>query len=170
MDFFVTGLPRSKTAWFSVYLCQGDCSCYHERLAQVGLPGMLSHQRERPFLVGDSDSGLLMVWEQLVRRFPNSPWIHIIRDVEDAKRSSLEYGIPEQNFLFAVEQQERFRETMEGSSKYLEIPFDFTEGDLFDVCSFLQIPYNQEHTSRILKFNIQMSQQEKERLLKQLMP
>jgi len=28
--FVITGLPRSRTAWFAAYLTQGDVLCYHE--------------------------------------------------------------------------------------------------------------------------------------------
>ena len=30
MNFFILGLPRSRTAWFSVFLSQSGIHCYHE--------------------------------------------------------------------------------------------------------------------------------------------
>jgi len=79
--FFVTGLPRSRTAWFSVFLSNGrDRFCYHELLSKC-------HSREDFYdamestekygEVGNSDCGLPLTDFQ--ERWPKAPTLIVHR-------------------------------------------------------------------------------------------
>ena len=35
MNFFITGLPRSRTAWLANYFSTGDVFCWHEAMAGI---------------------------------------------------------------------------------------------------------------------------------------
>jgi len=54
-NFLITGLPRSRTAWFSAYLTQGDVLCTHEAVAHK-LPMTSENHR----YVGTADSGYIL--------------------------------------------------------------------------------------------------------------
>jgi hypothetical protein len=72
-NFFVTGLPRSRTAWFSEYLP----NCLHE-----GMVGCYTHEDYLGKLV-NGDSSSLLVFFPLRRYFPDSPLVIVERDVDD---------------------------------------------------------------------------------------
>lgn len=92
MRFFITGLPRSRTAWFSaMFTATDDVFCYHD-----GLNGCKSLEefkdklsRRKEPIVGDSDSGLLLV--DLDRHFPGCKKVLIRRDPEECKESLDEF-------------------------------------------------------------------------------
>ncbi len=79
-EFFVTGLPRSRTAWASMFL-----ACHHEALGQCSdvdqLPAVLKGR-------GDCDSLLLLFWPRVVEMFPDAPWAILRRSKEDAIKAA----------------------------------------------------------------------------------
>jgi hypothetical protein len=96
--FFITGLPRSRTAWLANLLTAAGSFCFHDAvLADGSLDGavsvMLERLSRRPHeSVGDSDSGLLF-WADLARkRFPDSPFVIIERDPSACLASSVRHG------------------------------------------------------------------------------
>lgn len=58
MDFVVTGLPRSRTAWLSVALTHGPVRCAHEAL--LWDKDRSARWAAHGGLVGNSDSGYLL--------------------------------------------------------------------------------------------------------------
>ena len=101
MDFFITGLPRSKTAWFAAYFSNDNYRCYHERVATHGLGTILQQKSDPQIITGVSDSALLAYWEDLELVFPNAKWLVVNRDFEECKRSCLVFGLREHNIMFA---------------------------------------------------------------------
>jgi hypothetical protein len=92
--FFITGLPRSRTAWLANYFTNGDVFCYHDAFkdtVSVDKLAKLLDRGEQVRYFGDSDSGLLLHAAELKKRFPKSPWLFVRRDVRDAERSFEEY-------------------------------------------------------------------------------
>lgn len=81
--FFITGLPRSRTAWMANLLSYGDTSfCFHEAVrratdlsAQFNLYESLPHE-----FVGDSSCGLLLNWREISAQYPDARWVIIRRD------------------------------------------------------------------------------------------
>ena len=165
MDFFVTGLPRSKTAWMSLYLTRDRFRCYHELLAQAGVKQCMKFEHAVETVVGNSDSGLLLYYQQFVEQFPTSPWIHIIRDEDEVMESSIKFGIPKPNIEFAIYCRNQLRADMNGDPNYLEIPFNFTDLDLEKVCEIIGMQYHQNYTDYMRSYNIQMSEYQKRKLL-----
>jgi hypothetical protein len=89
--FFVTGLPRSRTAWFANLFSTGDVLCHHDALLEcdrvTDLPSILG----RRAIVGDSDSGLLLFYSDVAAMYPGAPWVVIRRDPDEAFRSLVEH-------------------------------------------------------------------------------
>ena len=83
--YFVTGLPRCRSAWVANYLTWGDSICYHDAFWQTpSFAAFCEMLDTTPAMhVGHADPANLLVWEKLVKRFPNAKWIVIIRDVEE---------------------------------------------------------------------------------------
>ena len=82
--FFVTGLPRSRTAWFSVYLNRLGFACEHELIAQCRTQ---KEFYERCATTGNSDSGLYLTDFQKV--FPLARTVVIHRDREEVYESAV---------------------------------------------------------------------------------
>lgn len=88
--FFITGLPRTRTAWLANLLTYGNSFCLHDGLMQGGLAGLVAMLRtlgqSRSF-VGDADSGLTFHAAELVQLFPDARWLFIRRDPAKAEAS-----------------------------------------------------------------------------------
>lgn len=88
--FFVTGLPRSRTAWLANLLSYGDKSfCFHEAVRRAkdtqdmfGLYESLPHE-----LVGDSSCGLLLNWKEVSEQHPGAKWVIIVREPQQVLES-----------------------------------------------------------------------------------
>lgn len=96
MDFFITGLPRSRTAWLANLLTWGRTFCYHEPLyscTRVADLNLLADKAKAEGLlnVGGSDSGLPFFWRETRELFPNALWLVVRRPVKDVVISYTEY-------------------------------------------------------------------------------
>ena len=87
--FFITGLPRSRTAWLSNLLTYKDSFCYHEALTHCrkvdDLKSIFARHNER--YVGTADSGIPLFWKQLTVLFPKAPIVVVRRDFGDVCKS-----------------------------------------------------------------------------------
>lgn len=91
--FFITGLPRSRTAWLANFFTYGPAFCGHDLLKSCRSLDMLEATLESfgtPF-AGDSDSGLLVVADAVYRRWPEAKWIIVDRPGEDCLRSYVDH-------------------------------------------------------------------------------
>jgi len=95
MPFFIVGLPRSRTAWTATWLTTiPGVRCYHDGLRGVRSIEEYRAKLERPGLVGDCDSGLLLCWRQIEKLYPTSPWVVITRDPKAVTRSLARLSVP----------------------------------------------------------------------------
>ena len=88
--FFVTGLPRSRTAWMANFLTWRDSFCHHDLLSECehidNLRGFLqvtAKDNDCQF-VGTSDSGLCIWHRELLELFPAAKVVVIRRDPLEA--------------------------------------------------------------------------------------
>lgn len=84
-SFFITGLPRSRTAWWAVFLSHDRSFCYHEALL-ISTPyqwKIMFQSLMYPF-VGNSDSGLAFFADEVRECFPDSPIVIIERSPEES--------------------------------------------------------------------------------------
>ena len=92
--FFITGLPRSGTAWVANYLTYGNSFCYHE--------GLMLNDKIHDYsamldatnadVVGDSDTIIAAVLPWLYEKYPDAKYVFIKRDVEDVEQSLINNG------------------------------------------------------------------------------
>lgn len=84
--FFVTGLPRSRTAWMANFLTHPPVAfCYHD-LLRVD-PALKRLHAPGAKFVGDSDSALVLEPMRWVQKFPDARWVLINRPVSDCFES-----------------------------------------------------------------------------------
>lgn len=87
--FLITGLPRSRTAWLSAFFTVGDCFCHHElsgsckTITEVQMMMLLD---DFPFC-GNSDSGALLILDELIELIPGLRIVYVVRDEIDALSS-----------------------------------------------------------------------------------
>lgn len=88
--FFITGLPRSRTAWLANWLTWGGSFCYHDGFVGcASVDDFASKLRTTPGThVGNSDPANVCFWQRLVRFFPDASWVIIKRNMDDAMCSS----------------------------------------------------------------------------------
>lgn len=80
---FLTGLPRSRTAWFANLLTWGDSIVGHD------VPSaQLMHDFHHGTLSGHSCASNLLMWRQLHDLFPTARWAVIDRSFMSAFRAS----------------------------------------------------------------------------------
>lgn len=87
--FFVIGMPRTRTAWMSVLLSQGDSICLHEGTKNFPtFAAYAAHLRSLPYAaVGDSNSTLVFNIQELLEEFPDADIWFINRDHTEALES-----------------------------------------------------------------------------------
>jgi len=91
--FFITGIPRSRTAWLANFLTWGNAFCHHD-LLRLGcsVPALRRNlEATRAEIVGDSDSALLHFAPQLVREFPTARWLLVKRPSAECARDFVSY-------------------------------------------------------------------------------
>ena len=88
-NFFITGLPRSRTAWLSTFFTGDNCFCYHEILkVSDGFNDAIQKLLNRKEMyVGNSDSSLPIWSGKVDYMLQNSPIVIVERDVDEVADS-----------------------------------------------------------------------------------
>lgn len=91
--FFITGLPRSRTAWLSNLLTYRNSFCYHELARHGGnardLIKKMETRTER--FVGTADSSFPIYHKSILELVPESKIVVIDRNINDVKNSLCEF-------------------------------------------------------------------------------
>jgi hypothetical protein len=86
--FFITGLPRSRTAWLANWLTTATSRCYHEGVllakSYAEYRQLMTDAGPSVMACGDSNSSLAFIQEQLIEDFPKARWIIIERRQDHA--------------------------------------------------------------------------------------
>ncbi len=92
--FFITGLPRCRSAWFANYLTYGNTFCWHDGFdGAQDFDGFKERMEFGKFEnVGNSDPANLLFWEEISFWYPKSKWVVIRRPFEDVVESCAEFG------------------------------------------------------------------------------
>ena len=87
--FFITGLPRSRTAWLSTFFTGDNCFCYHEILrVSNGFDDAIQKLLNRKEIyVGNSDSSLPIWMDKIDHVLQYSPIVIIERDMDEVTNS-----------------------------------------------------------------------------------
>ena len=87
--FFITGLPRSRTAWLASFFTGNNSFCYHELLRISGgfEDGVKKLLNRKELYVGNSDSSLPIWMDKIDYILCDSPIVIIERDVNEVANS-----------------------------------------------------------------------------------
>ena len=146
MNFFVIGLPRSRTAWMANFLTQGQ-HCFHE-----GLDGCISINEYKEKLGndnGDASTGLMLF--DMNSEFPDAPKLIIESDAEKAIEYGYKtYGIYDPQYIYSL--QERM-DLIDG----LRIPFDDIDDRLEEIWGHLiGTPFDKQRADLLKKLKIEV--------------
>jgi hypothetical protein len=84
--FFITGWPRSRTAWLANFFTYGGSWCWHEGTNQCQDGDYFGMLQEASFdYVGDSNSGLYSLVDSIAENFPEAKWLLVDRSRRDAE-------------------------------------------------------------------------------------
>jgi hypothetical protein len=93
--FFITGLPRSRSAWFANLFTWGDSICYHDALYDDAVNSLCWSNSLRSLQSrllngtrGHSDASNLLAWEHFRNWFPDAKWVVVERPLEEVLESS----------------------------------------------------------------------------------
>lgn len=91
-NFFITGLPRSRTAWLANLLTYSTSFCWHDALTFTStIPRLWTflceHIRNGYDYLGNSDSALLFHRDEMVKLFPEAKWVIVERDSKEVAKS-----------------------------------------------------------------------------------
>ena len=88
-NFFVVGLPRSRTAWLSTFFTGNNSFCYHEILrVSGGIDDAIKKLLNRKEMyVGNSDSSLPLWMGKVDHILQHSPIVIIERDANEVNNS-----------------------------------------------------------------------------------
>jgi len=171
MNFFITGLPRSRTAWMANLFTYGDVHCFHEGMSgcesvvqyQTKLDSMKYHRH-----VGDSNTTTALFMSETW-----GPTVIIERDLDEVVASledmQKEYG----KEIFGTSKEIRQNmealwarlQVMEG----LHIPFDQVDSRLEEIWEYcLPVPFNEERAEMLKDFKIEITQQRLDTLVKEI--
>lgn len=87
--FFITGFPRSRTAWLANLFTWGNSFCFHDPTKYGISPLRVAEvlQRSAALYTGASDSGLARMARPMRRIFPRARWLIVHRPKGDAQDS-----------------------------------------------------------------------------------
>jgi len=103
-NFFLTGLPRTRTAWFSEYL-----DCFHE-----GIEGCSTYSEYVNKLGDSGDSSSLLMYFPLREYFPDSPLVIVERDIDDVCDSLENIGLFDDRVYWVLKQAQGLLNKMDG--------------------------------------------------------
>jgi len=146
MNFFILGLPRSRTAWLANFLTYDGLFCYHE--ASNGCK-TVEEYKDKLKDCGDANTG--MAFFKIEEMFPDSKFIVIDSDPQntiDYARNT--YGITDiKPFLELKERLDK----IEG----LHIPFDEINSRLEEIWSYVStVPFDRKRAKLLVNMNIQI--------------
>ena len=145
-NFFVVGLPRSRTAWLANFLTYNGRFCYHEGVD--GCSTITDYKNKLGQDKGDSCTALMLL--NIHKEFPNAPVVVIESDIKRAVEFSKHtYGKDLTKEFEMLKEKMRF-------IKGLRIPLHAINDSLEDIWSYLiGTPYDKERGDLLKNMNIQ---------------
>ncbi len=141
--FVITGLPRSRTAWFAAYLTHGDTFCHHEAIfhnKSMDLEGYAN--------VGDSDSGYVLRPEWGPEQ-GNHRIVVIHRDIDEVRASLAAVGIFDARSLL-LDCDDKLDEL-----KGFHVNFNHINDKLEDICHYIKVPYDRDRAELFKTLHIE---------------
>lgn len=156
---FVTGLPRSRTAWFSNYLSHGNASIIHDgfRLLNAIDDFPIQLKKEFPYseVIGNSDPANILFWERIVEWFPHAKWVVVRRPFEEVFESCNRIWKIERQSLWAM--SDKLNELIDALNPMVVDFHGITPQVAMDVAAYLGIDAgNLKRAEQLCRMNVQI--------------
>jgi len=137
--FVITGLPRSRTAWFAAYLTCGDVMCYHEAIP---------NNNQLSANTGTADCGYALCpdWVESIGRHK---LVIIHRDCKEVAESMARIGLPDTTGY--LPDLDRKLQKLNG----LHVDFEDIDMRLEEIHNYLDLPYDKKRAELFSGMNIQ---------------
>ena len=147
-NFFVIGLPRSRTAWLANFLTYRNRFCYHE--AMNGCRSMDEYKTKLGSDKGDSSTGLMLI-DDFQSNFPDAKTIIIESEPQKSiKYAYKTYGVFDPALIYNMKSK---MDLMKG----WRIHIDEIDDKLPEIWAYLiGDGYDSERAELLKKFNIQI--------------
>ncbi len=99
MNFFITGLPRSGSAWIANYLSYGNCMCLHDAWKDntpTDLKELFSSLSV--YAAGTADPANVMLYDKINKEFPDAKWVVITRPQQEVEEACKNLNMPLSDF------------------------------------------------------------------------
>ena len=92
-NFFITGLPRSRTSWLANFFTYNDSFCFHEATRFCSSMNDLKElmQSHSASNIGNADPALLYIMDDLVKQFPSAKIVLIERELHETVDSFIDF-------------------------------------------------------------------------------
>ena len=135
--FFVTGLPRSRTAWLANLLTENKSVCWHELTGTLNSIAELKDlvERAETEIVGVSEPTLLPHWSEINQLLPDARWVFVRRDKVECARS-YSAAFPDNSLVQA--DYDKWEEQMADAEKAVGnrgLTVRYQDLESYDVCS-----------------------------------
>ena len=144
--FVITGLPRTRSAWFATYFTQGKTLCYHEATLNDHDTDIEGYDH-----VGNADSGYI-ICPEWIEQFGDHKVVVIHRDPAVVQKSldAVPYEFGE--LLWVLKMAARRLKALDA----LHVNFDDINPRLEEIHDYLGVPgYDQERAQLFFDMNIQ---------------
>jgi len=147
VSYFVAALPRSRTAWLSVFLSQSGIHCFHDGMNRCN---SLAEYSEKIDGCGDSSTGVFMFG--LNKMYPDAPVVIIDKNDEEFERC-----VSWCNETYGVDSRAEILRQRETLSKVKGLRVNQSDIDLRmqEIFEHLTSCEWQNHYSNIKELNIQ---------------
>jgi len=153
-NFFVVGLPRSRTAWMANFLTYDGHYCYHEAIN--GCNSMDEYKEKLGNFIGDSSTALMVM--DIEKNFPDAKIVKIVGNLEQSIASSKKiFPEVDENWIQFLDDQLHDMKAMSNDGSCLTVNINMLDKCLPWIWTFLfGTAVDHERLDTLLKFRIEL--------------
>ena len=117
---FITGLPRSGSAWLANYLSYGNCMFLHDAWKH-GSPDDIKKKFDASecYAAGNADPANVILLDKIDKTFPEAKWVVITRPVQEVQKACEAINFPFVDFTQHLQTLINSRKVMKVSFKQM---------------------------------------------------
>lgn len=166
--FFITGQPRSRTAWLANFFTTKDSYCFHEAIKRCPTPQdtralFATVQKSAGVrFIGNSDSCIPFIVDELISEFPKAKLAVIERKREDVIRSFKKTfsQVSHDDAVMIVEKTQLALDRLKGKYNPLVVGFEELESEkvMHELWSYClpHIPFDAERWRMLDGFKVEI--------------
>lgn len=126
MNFFITGLPRSRTAWLANFLTYDGNFCYHELCKSTSDPMEMKIMLHDPEYknMGNSDCVFPYYYKKLLPLLSDYKIVIIERDPEEVIRDMYDLNIINEESESSIKQAYKLLDGIKSDPNHITVPYE----------------------------------------------